>query len=145
MSAASLGSKRQPDNQSTSFSTPTIEHSSSSQNISKTNIVPIISDIKVYLIENTTSKDGKVWYKSTFSVILSNKKRCKVSLNKEDWLRHQHNGVMEKLCKLIIVSAKLSCLDMSCLLSEPCMNSNLPWKLAWVSSENLVLEKQLQS
>ena len=113
MSSASLGSKRQPDEQTTCFSTPTREHASLKQKTSKATSTPIISDIKVHLIGNTTSKDGEVWYKGTFSVVLFNKKRCKVSSTKEDWLGQQFNGVMEKLRKLIADTVKLSDLDHS--------------------------------
>ena len=39
-----------------------------------------------------------------------------------------------------MASAQSSGLDMSSLFSEPVMTSHLPWKLAWVTLENLVLE-----
>jgi hypothetical protein len=81
---ASLGSKRQPEEQSTSFSTPTRENSSSRQETSKMDADPIVGDLQVYFCGSTTNKDGEVWYKGTFSVTLSNKKRCRVHSNKED-------------------------------------------------------------
>ena len=147
MKVANLGSKRQPSEQKTSFSTPSREHSSSRQKTSETAsaTIPIIGDIQVSLIASKAGKDGEIWHRGLFNVTLSNKKRCRVSSNKEDWMGHQYTGVMDKLQNLIVTTAKLSGLDMSSLYSEPAMTSHLPWKLAWITLENIVLEDKLKT
>ena len=145
MEAANLGSKRQAGQQKTSFSTPSREHSSSRQKTSEAASVPLIGDIQVSLIASTASKDGEIWYRGLFTVTLSNKKRCRVSSNKEDWKGRQYSGLMDKLRKLIVATAESSGLDKSSLFLEPAMTSHLPWKLAWVTLENIVLENKLSS
>lgn len=102
MKVANIGSKRQPGTQSISFSTPSREHISSRQKTTNSPIVPIAGVIKVGLSSSTASKDGELWYKGVFDVTLSNKKRCRVFSNKEDWLRRQYNGVMDKLQKILL-------------------------------------------
>ena len=131
--------KRQSGEQTTSFSTPSREHSSSRQKTSETESIQIIGDIQVSLLSSTTSKDGEIWHKGSFSFLLSNK-RYRVSSTKEDWMGLQYTGVMEKARKLIVDTAESSGLDMSRVLLEPAMASCLPWKLAWVTLENIILE-----
>ena len=145
MEAANLGSKRQAGQQKTSFSTPSREHSSSRQKTSESASVPLIGDIQVSLTDSTAGKDGEIWYKGLFTVTLSNKKRCQVSSNKEDWKGRQYSRLMDKLRKLIGATAESSGLDKSSLFLEPAMTSHLPWKLAWVTLENIVLENKLSS
>ena len=120
-------------------SSPNLKNSTNSSNL------PIAGGIKVHLSSSTTSKDGDLWYKGCFDVILSNKKRYRVFSNKADWIGHQYNGVREKLQKHILSSAEASGLDTSSLLLEPLMSSDMPWELAWVSFENEVLKNKLES
>ena len=65
-------------------------------------------------------------------------------MNKNDWLRRQYIGVMDKFQKEIVASVEASELDTLSLLLEPLTSSYTPWDLAWVSFENEVLENKPQ-
>ena len=92
-----------------------------------------IEDISVVRVESVLPKDGEGWFRALYVVVLSNKKRILVKMEKLHWAWGDYSHTMQKVKSAIHVKVEAMSIDLDTPCPKTFFSSDWPWKYMWLS------------